>query len=186
MAALPFKLKMNAKTLGIGAGALVGLFLVYKLAFHKSKKAAEDTSTSGDAAALAQIQAQLNQQGQTLAAATAAPAAPAYGTPGYGLPYTPAYAAPTYGTPGYVAPYAAPGTTQASGPPATPPVGGYQWIWNGAAWTQTPAATPVGMHWQQLGSTFQLAPNASSVAYIDRRPASPASIIPTTVLTPPN
>lgn len=182
MPALPFKL--NAKTIGIGAGTLVGLALLYKIAFHKSKKAAEDQTPSGDAAALAQIQAQLNQQGQTLAAATAAPAAPAYGQVGYGQPYPPAY-----GTPGYVAPYpgvAAPGTTQASGPPTTPPVGGYQWIWNGYSWVQSPAATPVGMHWQQLGSTFQLAPNSSSVAYIDRRPANPAAIIPTATLTPPN
>jgi len=172
-------LKMNAKTIGIGIGALVGIGLIYKLAFHKSHKAAEDTSNSGDAAALAQIQTQLAQQNATIAAAASQPA------PGYGAPYPPGYATPGY-TPGYPTTYAQPGTTQTSGPPSTPPTPGYQWVWGGFAWNQVPAATPVGMHWQQLGTAFNLAPNASSVAYIDRRPANPASIIPTTVLTPPN
>ncbi len=166
-------LKMNAKTIGIGIGALVGIGLIYKLAFHKSHKAAEDTSNSGDAAALAQIQQTLAQQGQQLSAATTAPA------PGYGLTY------PAPVTP-YPTGYAAPGTTQTSGPPSISPTPGYQWVWGGFAWNQVPAATPVGMHWQQLGTAFNLAPNASSVAYIDRRPANPANIIPTTVLTPPN
>jgi hypothetical protein len=169
-------LKMNAKTIGIGIGALVGLGLIYKLAFHKAHKAAEDTSSSGDSAALAQIQQQLAQENATLANAAAQPA-------GYAPP---AYAQPAYGTPGYVAPYVQPGTTQTSGPPSTPPTPGYQWVWGGFAWNQVPAATPTGMHWQQLGTAFNLAPNASNIAYIDRRPANPASIIPTTVLTPPN
>lgn len=178
MAAFP--LKMNAKTIGIGIGALVGVGLIYKLAFHKSHKAATDSSSSGDAAALSQIQQQLAQENATLATAAQQPA------PGYGAPYAPAYGTP-YATSGYPATtYAQPGTTQTSGPPATPPTPGYQWVWGGFAWNQVPAATPVGMHWQQLGTAFNLAPNVSNVAYIDRRPANPASIIPTTVLTPAN
>src|SRR5580692_7850910 len=103
-------LKMNAKTIGIGIGALVGVGLLYKLAFHKAHKAATDPSSSGDSAALQQIQQQLAQENATLATAAQQPA------PGYGAPYVPGYPAPPTA---YPTGYAQPGTTQTSGPPST-------------------------------------------------------------------